>query len=270
MNENFPKQIRQPSNPVFGFAQGLQYPIKAIVFILKSPSLWPWCIIPLIINVTVLWFSWSWLTNYSNDYINAYTSSTGFWASVLRYALVVVAFVIRVLAVVIMFIIVGSIAALPFNDFLSEKTDKLANNWVDPNPFNTLVFVKNLLVTLLQEIKRISIFLLILMPLFFVSFIPIIAPFAIAVKLLVTAMFFATDYLSYPLERRGTLLFKDKMRFAKTYSHISIGFGLAVTCIALIPLVNFLLFPLAVVGGTLMYGDLERYSRHNLKQVDKK
>jgi hypothetical protein len=75
-------------------------------------------------------------------------------------------------------------------------------------------------------------------------------------KLLTTAMFFATDYLSYPLERRGALLFKDKMRFARKVTPISLGFGCAITIIFLIPFVNFVFFPLAVVGGTLLFADL--------------
>lgn len=241
-----------------GLSDGIFYPIKALWFIIRHPSVWPWCIVPVIINIAVLYFSWGWLTEFLGSIFGSYFVGNSWWESGLRYVMTFLSFMIRIAAMLVLFIVVGTVAALPFNDFLSEQTDKIANRWADPLPFSIRRTIKALTVTLLQEVKRLSVYVIIITPLFLLSFIPIFAPFTLAIKLIITALFFATDFLSYPLERRGVLLFREKMKFARRYGAVSVGFGLGVTCLAMIPLINFLLFPLAVVGGTLMFGDITR------------
>jgi uncharacterized protein involved in cysteine biosynthesis len=86
--------------------------------------------------------------------------------------------------------------------------------------------------------------------------VPVLTPFTTAAQLFLAAMFFAVDYLSYPLERRGVLLARDKKAFANNHFGASLGFGAMMTLIALIPFVNFLFLPLGVVGGTLLFADL--------------
>lgn len=258
MNDSKNNLKVRDSFSVKDLSDGIFYPMKALVFIIRHPSVWPWCIVPVLINIAVLYFSWGWLTDFLGSIFGSYFAGDRWWEAGLRYVMSFLSFMIRIAAMLILFIIVGTVAALPFNDFLSEQTDKIANKWLDPLPFSFRRFIKALIITLIQEVKRLSVYLIIITPLFLLSFIPILAPFTLVIKLLITALFFATDFLSYPLERRGVLLFRDKMKFARQYGAVSIGFGLGVTCMAMIPLINFLLFPLAVVGGTLMFGDLMR------------
>lgn len=259
--------VARPARTVSGFAGGFRYPLVAAVFILRHPSLWPWCIIPVIINIIVLVLLWNWSGDYSAQLLATHVSdASGWFWDWVRKGADVLAFIGRIIVTLVAFVVVGTFAALPFNDLLSEHTDKLAGGWTDPRPFSMSRTVWELTVTGVQEGKRMTLFLLIIIPLFALSFIPILAPFALALKLIVTAMFFTSDYLSYPMERRGALLFRHKFMISRRYFFPSLGFGMAVTCLALVPIVNFMFFPLAVVGGTLLFSDLVRQHGDNLRR----
>lgn len=253
------RTILQPVRTVSGFVSGFRYPLVAAFFIVRHPSLWPWCALPVIINVLVIVGLWMWTGHFSAELLAAYvTDAEGWFWEILRKAAALLVFLARVVITLIAFVLVGTMAALPFNDLLSEQTDKLAGGWVDDRPFSLRRTVAELTITGLQEVKRLTMFLLIIAPLFLLSFIPVFAPFTLTLKVIATAIFFTADYLSYPMERRGALLFRHKFLIARRYFIPSLGFGCAVTCLALIPLINFLFFPLAVVGGTLLFSDLAR------------
>lgn len=263
--------VTKPIRTVGGFASGFRYPLLAALYIVRHPSLWPWCILPVLINIILIVFLWNWTGDYSQRLLAAYvpTAEGWFWSAV-RTTAQWLALLGRAVITLICFVVAGTFAALPFNDLLSEQTDKLAGGWRDPRPFSPARTAWELTITGLQEGKRMAMYLMLIVPLFVLTFIPVIAPFAFALKVMVTALFFTTDYLSYPMERRGALLFRDKFRLTRRYFFPSLGFGCAVTCIALIPIVNFMFFPLAVVGGTLLFSDLVRQHgdqmRHGLPQ----
>lgn len=259
--------ITRPVRTVTGFVSGFRYPAVAAFFILRHPSLWPWCVLPILINIVVILFLWSWTGDYSHQLLTAHVSDApGWYWEALRMGAKVLAFIVRAIVTLVAFVVVGTIAAVPFNDFLSEQTDKLAGGWRDPRPFSLKRTAWELFITGIQEGKRMTLFLLIIIPLFAMSFIPVLAPFSFAAKLIVSAIFFTADYVSYPMERRGALLFRHKLLVARRYLFPSLGFGLAVTCIALIPVINFLFFPLAVVGGTLLFNDLVRQYGDSFRQ----
>jgi len=259
--------ITRPVHTVSGFASGFRYPAIAALFILRHPSLWPWCIIPILINAVIIVALWIWTGNYSQHFLATHIpDAAGWYWELLRKSAWLLAVLLRVLITLVTFIVVGTIAALPFNDLLSEKTDKLAGGWHDPRPFSPRRVAWELIVTGAQEGKRMTVFLLIMVPLFALSFVPVLAPFTFAIKLIVTALFLASDYISYPMERRGALLFRYKFLVARRHLFSSLGFGMAVTCLLLVPLVNFLFFPLAVVGGTLYFNDLVRQHGDDIRR----
>lgn len=251
--------IKNPVRTVGGFASGFRYPLVAAFYILRHPSLWPWCILPIIINIIVIVLLWLWTGRFSDRLVEAYvTDAAGWFWEALRKGAEVLVFLGRVVITLVAFVVVGSFAALPFNDLLSEQTDKLAGGWNDPRPFSPVRIAGELAVTGLQEGKRMILYLSLVVPLFLLSFIPLFAPFTLILNIIVSAMFFTSDYLAYPMERRGALMFRHKFMIARRYFFPSLGFGCAVTLMALVPVINFIFFPLAVVGGTLFFNDLVR------------
>ncbi|MGI8904912.1 MAG: EI24 domain-containing protein [Candidatus Sumerlaeaceae bacterium] len=245
-----------PVRHVGGFFSGVHYPLRAAIFILRHPSLWPYCVIPLLINTALVIGLVFWLHGYTDTWFEHHLTGTSWYWVALRKAAEWFSVVLVIVAALIAFVILGSLVALPFNDLLSERADKIVTGWRDTSQHGVGRKAWHLVVTLVQESKRLSVYGILAALLLVLSFVPPLAPFTTAAQLFLAAMFFAVDYLSYPLERRGVLLARDKKAFAHSHFGASLGFGATMTLIALIPLVNFLFLPLGVVGGTLLFADL--------------
>ena len=98
-------------------------------------------------------------------------------------------------------------------------------------------------------------------PIFIVHWlVPPLAPLCWLAGLVQTALFFAFDGFNEPLHRRG-LGFAAKWRFLVDHLAESLGFGSLVAVLMAVPLVSVLVAPIAVVGGTLLFVELEASSR---------
>ena len=62
----------------------------------------------------------------------------------------------------------------------------------------------------------------------------------------------ALEYADYPLGNRG-LSFRDQRQLLRQHWPLTLGFGGMVLVLTLIPLLNFLAMPAAVIGATLMW-----------------
>lgn len=250
------RSMTTPVRYVGGALAGAHYPVRAAFFILRHPSVWPYCVIPIIINVAILVGVWHWTGTYSEQWLQQNLAGGRWWQAVLHKLAEWTALLLRVIATLIAFIVVGNLASVPFNDFLSERTDRLVTGWKEPAGLTWGRRALGLFVTVGQEAKRLTMYGAMALSLFLLSFIPPLAPFAAVAQLYLSSMFFAMDYFSYPLERRGLLLLREKKAFARQHMGTSLGFGGVMTLIALVPVVNFLFFPLGVVGGTLLFADI--------------
>lgn len=88
--------------------------------------------------------------------------------------------------------------------------------------------------------------------------IPIIQVVAAPLWFLFNSWVFALQYLDYPMDLHGISItdMKGKMRERKW---LCLGFGSGVVLFSLIPLVNFLIVPVAVVGATILWENEYRF-----------
>jgi len=70
-----------------------------------------------------------------------------------------------------------------------------------------------------------------------------------------TALFACAEYLDPPLARRGGSFAEVRQVLARRTA-LALGFGLVVTVLLWVPLLNLFLMPLAVVAGTLLHRSL--------------
>ena len=70
-----------------------------------------------------------------------------------------------------------------------------------------------------------------------------------------TALFACAEYLDPPLARRGGSFAEVRQVLARRTA-LALGFGLAVTVLLWVPLLNLFLLPVAVVAGTLLHRSL--------------
>ncbi len=84
---------------------------------------------------------------------------------------------------------------------------------------------------------------------FLLSFIPLIGP---PLGLLGSAMVVGFGYMMGSADLRWETLW-ERMTLVQSAGGAVIGFGLPIVLLGQIPLLNVLIFPLYVVGGTLLY-----------------
>jgi CysZ protein len=73
----------------------------------------------------------------------------------------------------------------------------------------------------------------------------------------VTASFLALDHIDWAAARHG-LSVRARLGLLRQHPGALLGFGTAVWLMLFAPLVNLLLVPAAVAGGTLLFGDIRR------------
>lgn len=107
-----------------------------------------------------------------------------------------------------------------------------------------------------QAILGVLLYLAIAVPLFLLHWVlPVAAPLFWVAGIVQTALFFAFDAFNEPLHRRGAS-FGGKWRFIGAHLSESLGFGVGVALLMMVPFLSVIVTPVAVVGGTLLYLDL--------------
>ncbi|HUM12275.1 MAG TPA: EI24 domain-containing protein [Myxococcaceae bacterium] len=84
---------------------------------------------------------------------------------------------------------------------------------------------------------------------------PAAAPLWAAAGVGWTALFACAEYLDPPLARRGGA-FVEVRRVLARRTALALGFGLSITVLLWVPLLNLFLLPVAVVAGTLLHRSL--------------
>jgi CysZ protein len=95
-------------------------------------------------------------------------------------------------------------------------------------------------------------FILWTIPLLVLFFIPGINAIAPLLWAAFSAWMLALQYVDYPMGNHN-ILFREQRRILARRRWLALGFGGAVLVITMVPIVNFLAMPAAVIGATLMW-----------------
>jgi len=157
-------------------------------------------------------------------------------------------FAASILIVAFAFASVGLILSAPFNDILSAAVEEKLAGRATASQTPTWEFVK---LSMINETKKMSLVLLIQCSLFLMNLIPGVGQVAFVV---LSAMFIsfvmAYEFTGYTLDRRGYSFAQKRMFIISRFGR-AMGFGALAGVIALVPVVNFLLMPVSVAGGTV-------------------
>jgi CysZ protein len=175
------------------------------------------------------------------------------WLDWLNIILAPVLYVSGFLAGVWLLGFMAVIVAGPFMGQLSASVElaELGTQPVDATPLTTLIGS-----TIKREAQKLLYILPRLLGLLLLSFIPVINLLSPALWLLFGAWSMALQFTDYPGENRNLKLVETFNRLRANRS-AALGFGACVTLAMGIPLVNFLVIPVAVAGGTLLWHRIE-------------
>lgn len=237
------------SNPLTGatyFLQGIK--------LINVSGVRRYVAIPLLINILIfsaaLWFA----INQFDVFIAWALSGLPDWLSWLEWIMWPL-FTITFGAIVFFgFSIMANIISAPFNGPLAAALERhLTGNTTTAIEKTFMEECKDALGNEMLKLKH-ALFLM--LPLIFLSLLgfafPLIAP-AISLLWLVYAIWILTlEYADFPMANHGMAFRHIREKLAEKRL-LSLGFGSMVMLATLIPLINFLVMPVAVAGATLMY-----------------
>ncbi|QLE85101.1 MULTISPECIES: sulfate transporter CysZ [Shewanella] len=240
---------------------GVNYFLDGFALI-KRPGLRSFVFIPLMINLllfgSVIYFAigeleraFAWISAQLPDYLS--------WLNFLLWPLAVIT-----LLVVLSFIFssVMNWLAAPFNGLLAEKVEQHLTG-KDLNTGGTVDLIKDLPRILGREWIKLKYYLpraIVFLLLFLVPFIgQTLAP---VLWFLFSAWMMAIQYCDYPFDNHKVPF--DDMKFALNQTKgSSFSFGATVTLFSMIPIVNFIVMPVAICGATAMWVDKYRVAYKN-------
>lgn len=243
------------TNPI----TGIGYLFRGLGLIMK-PGIKRYVLIPLLINILLfaglLWFLGDqfgvladWMMSYIPDWLS--------WLSWLFWALFGLT---SAIIIFFTFSFVANLIGAPFNSYLAAAVEKFLTGERPPGSPNSPW--KEFGVAIFSELKKWLYYLIWLIPLVIASF--LLAPIAPVLWFIFGAWMYSIEYSDYPMGNQG-MTFTEIRNELSTKRFMSLGFGGMVTVATMIPLVNFIVMPVAVAGATAM-----RVDQFPLKKVTRK
>ncbi|HKJ09207.1 MAG TPA: sulfate transporter CysZ [Gammaproteobacteria bacterium] len=219
--------------------------------LIRRPGLRRYVAIPLAINAVLFAAAIGLAAVWFDELINHLLHYLPHWLDWLRYLLWPLFAAGALIGVFYTFTLVANIIAAPFNALLSEAVEHLLTG-AAPVEGGWLALLKDVLPSLMSEVRKLGYFVLWAIPLAILSFIPVInlaAPFLWA---LFSAWMLALEYADYPMANHGLQFVAQRERLRRRRL-LALGFGGATLVLTLIPIVNFFAMPAAVAGATVMW-----------------
>lgn len=246
------------------FGRGMRYPLAGLGELARTPALWKHAALLVVLALAALGLV-GWLTvRFGGELVAgiwAEPEGEGFWVGVLSALHAVYAFVLWIALALLSYyvwLMVTSLVTAPVKDALSELVE--ARRTGKPGPrFSIGALVAEVGRTLRVEGGKLLLYAIVMLPLYALSFaVPAVGQVVVTiVGWYFTSLFLAFDYLDWPMARRGWGFRARYRALARDNRAVALGFGTACWFFLLVPILNVLLIPGAVVAGTNLYVDLD-------------
>jgi len=213
-------------------------------------------IIPTLLNL-ILFSAATWLAAaWVSDWLNWLIASVPDWLEWLVWIIWLMFVLLALVIYSFTFTVFANLIGSPFYGIIAERVIALERGVTDKTPTSTRALLATAWGSFRRELQIIAymlprtlgIALLTVM----ISFVPIINIFAPLIAASWAAWSLALQYMDYPGDS-DELSFTQVRQRAGKQRLLSLSFGLSALVAAAIPLVNLLLLPATVVGGTLLW-----------------
>ena len=163
----------------------------------------------------------------------------------------------------ILIVLVGLFLAFLFSQLLSAPVytrmaaaTRTLYTGVPPRPAGGIY--ADVILPVLSQAQKIALFLVPQVPLLLLHLIPVVGSILYLVINLVFTMFWlALDYFDYPLDTEShPLKVVDRIRYVFRHLPMTSGFSMTMLVVLYLPVVNFLILPVGVIGATLLHCDV--------------
>ena len=246
-------------NPI----QGANYLVRGLKM-LPDPQIRPFVLVPLLTNI-VLFIGAIWLLfSKFGGWVAYWLSFLPDWLSFLDWLLWPLFALLVLVVVYYSFTIVANLIAAPFNGFLSEKVEKrLRGDIITDEGWKAVIALVPR--ALARELSKLAYYLPRFIFLLVISFVPVLNIFSPLLWFLFGSWMMAIQYCDYPMDN-NKVSFKNMKLMLKQDRLTSLGFGGLIQVGMLIPLVNLILMPAAVVGATIYWVEAHASEEKDLDQ----
>lgn len=238
---------------------GPQYLIRGFE-LLRLPGIRLFVILPLLINVLIFGI-FSYLTfGYLSQWIAQLVAWLPSWLDFLQWLLWPLAVILVLAVVMYLFSSIANLIAAPFNGLLAEKLEEQLSGEEVEGRETLLQALASFPRSIGRECRKLLYYAGFAILTLIASL--IFSPAAPLLWFALSAWMMAIEYCDYPMDNHG-LSFAEARRRIGSQGATSFSFGALVMLGTMVPILNLLIMPAAVCGGTLMW--VER-----LKGVDKR
>ena len=236
------------------FFYGFFYPFKSIAFFFQHPRVILLSIIPTIINIIiyVLIFYFTY-TRLINSLPLADGNSENFAGQMIESAynslVYFLTFVLVLIVSYFAYVIIGGLISAPFNENISQYVEETVTGVKCPY----VPFLKDTWLSVKGEILKLLFYFSIIIPLFFINYIPVAGTIISTILGLLFSFFYnSLDFFDYPMQRKMFTL-RQKISGTNYGGILTYGFGAIAFLMMFVPFINSLFKPLLVVSGTKLY-----------------
>jgi len=241
-------------NFVANFSRGFFAPFRSIRILRNNPRLLPYIIIPFLINLTVF----SGAVYLGLDFFGATVveqlphGDAWYWAA-LYWLVWTLAVLVTAVLVFFTFTVVGNLIASPFNDLLSERTEQALSGETNNEVFSISQFLSDSWRTVLMEAKKMSIFVVVMVLILPLNLLPGVGNGVYTVLAVGLTLFFLSfEYLGFVMVRKRKY-FSEQKSYIFARKFLMLGFSCGVMTLLMIPFLQMLCIPLAVIGVTRLW-----------------
>lgn len=219
---------------------------------LRDPALRGFVLWPLLINV-LLFAGIGYFAYYQFDHwLSSLMPTLPDWLSFLHYVLWPLFVVCLLLMIFFTFTLLANLVASPFNGLLAEKVEVMARGEDHFPAFSMKELVAIVPRTLARELQKMRYFLPRAIGLLILSFIPVVNLIAAPLWLIFGAWMMAVQYIDYPADN-NKVSWNDMLTWIRQRRWSCLSFGGITYLLLLVPLLNLLIMPAAIVGATLLW-----------------
>ena len=217
--------------------------------IIRQPDVRLYVAMPLLINILLfsmlIWFGYDQFSPLVDKAISLVPGFLDF----LRWIIWLVISVFTTIVVFFTFTPIANIVAAPFNALLAEKIEaRLTGKAINSNSN----FIKIARDSVLSQLRKLVYILLWSAALLLISLIPVINFAAPFLWVIFGSWLLSLEYLDYPMGNHE-LDFKRQKQILAARKGLALGFGGSVMILTSIPLINFIVMPVAVAGATVLW-----------------
>jgi CysZ protein len=224
--------------------------------IARAPGLARYTWLPLLVSFVVIVAGLVMAFGYLGELSRYLIALLPEWLKFLSYVLVPLLYLIGILVGGWLFALLAVLLASPFLGDLSIAVERLS---AGSGPGEPQSLWAGIAASVARELRKLGYYLPRLLAVFVVTLIPVVNVAAPVLWFVFGAWIMAIQFCDYPNENRRRP-FADTISLLRGNRTMALGFGACATLAMAIPLLNLLLIPAAVAGGTLLWQRLQHQS----------